>query len=149
MDHINDMPEKNRFIRGLRSWVGYKQFGFEYHRNKRAAGNPKYTFKMLFQLAYNGIFNFSTIPIKFVYKIGFISLIFSVIYIFYTLINKFYFKCSQGYTSLIIIITLFASVQLISIGIIGEYIIRIHKQSQNRPLYIVEKVIRKKEINNG
>ena len=150
VDQINKMPEKSRFIRGLRSWVGFKQYGFEYERDKRAAGEPKYTFKALFQLAYNGIYNFSTIPIRLIYKLGITTMLLTFTYIIFLIINKIFFgNVPKGYTSIILIISIFSSVQLISIGVLGEYLIRIHKQSQNRPLFIIENIIRDKSLKNG
>ena len=150
VNQINTLPEKNRFIRGLRSWVGFKQYGFEYERDKREYGKPKYDFKALFNLAYSGIYNFSSIPVRLIYKLGISSMLLTFIYIIYIVISKFIFNnVPAGYTSLFIIISMFSSVQLISIGVIGEYVIRIHKQNQDRPLYIVDKIISNKNMKNG
>lgn len=150
VDYMNNMPEKNRFLRGLRSWVGFRQYGFKYERSKREAGKPKYNFKALFQLAYNGIYNFSTVPVRLIYKLGITIMLLTFIYITFILISKFFFNnVPQGYTSMIILISIFSSVQLISIGIIGEIVIRIHKQNQGRPTYIIDKIIDDKKLKNG
>jgi polyisoprenyl-phosphate glycosyltransferase len=141
------MPEKSRYLRGMRSWIGFKQVGLEYERQARFAGEPKYTFKKLFELAYNGIFNFSDFPVKFITKVGGATMIFSFLYITYTLIKKFYFGgVPQGFTSLVIFIMLFTGIQLIALGILGEYITRIYNQVQNRPLFIIDKKIIKGEV---
>lgn len=110
----------------MRTWIGFKQIGVEYNRDERIAGSSKYSLTMLIRLAYNGIFNFSEFPIKFITNLGFFSLVISMIFIAITLIKKFFYGSSpEGYTSLLMAIVLFSGVQLISLGIIGEYIIRI------------------------
>ncbi|MFT3910679.1 MAG: glycosyltransferase family 2 protein [Ferruginibacter sp.] len=142
---LNSLPEESRYLRGLRSWVGFKQVGLEYERDKRAGGETKYSLRSLFRLAFNGIFNFSEFPIRFIGMLGFITIIFSLIYIGIVLYKKFVFgTVPEGFTTLIFAIVLFSGVQLLSLGIIGEYILRIFFQVKNRPLYIV-----KSKITNG
>lgn len=149
-DYLNQMPEQNRYIRGMRTWVGFKQIGIEYERSARFAGTSKYSWKKLFELAYSGIFNFSTFPVKFITKLGLMAFLVSILYLIYTLIEKIYYNnVPTGFTALIFAITMFSGVQLISLGIIGEYVLRIYQQSQNRPLFIIDKVICDKEIING
>lgn len=144
---LNSMPERSRYLRGMRSWVGFKQTGIEYERSDRAAGSPKYTYKMLFQLAYNGIFNFSEIPIKFLTKIGFLSISMSLIYFIYSLILRLTTdSVPSGFTALLFAIMLFGGVQLLSIGILGEYIIRIFFQVKERPLFIVDQRIEDSQL---
>lgn len=143
---LNQMPEESRFIRGMRSWIGFKQIGVEYERDARVAGDAKYTFKMLRRLAYNGIFNFSEFPIKFVTTLGMFSIGVAFLYFIQTLIKKYFFGgVPQGFTALLFTIILFGGIQLIGLGLIGEYVLRIFFQSKGRPLYIVREVIRKKE----
>lgn len=143
LDHINLLPEKNRYVRGLRSWVGFKQINFEYERNERIYGQSKYTYKMLFELAYNGIFSFSKFPIKFITKLGVISIIFAFIYIIILLFYKIKHPelIPKGFTSLIFIVSLFSGVQLVAIGVLGEYLVRIYDQVKNRPNYIIQNKI--------
>jgi glycosyltransferase involved in cell wall biosynthesis len=149
-DIIVSMPEQSRFIRGMRTWVGFKQFGFEYERDKRASGEPKYTFKALFKLAYDGIFNFSYVPLRVITKLGVYSIGLSVIYLFYVLYKKIMgFPLPSGFTALIFAIILFSGVQLICLGIIGEYLARIYMQVKNRPLFIIKNKIVAKEEKNG
>lgn len=144
-DHMNQMPEQSRYLRGMRSWVGFKQFGFEYDRDARATGETKYSLKKLLSLAFDGLFNFSDFPVRFITRLGITTIIISFAYIGYILIRKFFFgDVPQGFTTLIIAISLFSGVQLISIGLIGEYVLRIYKQVRNRPLFVIDKVISKK-----
>ena len=142
VDILNKMPEESRYIRGMRAWAGFKQIGVAYERQERQAGESKYSWQMLWKLAYNGIFNFSEFPIKFITNLGFISIAFSLIYLADTIIRKFmYGTVPQGFTALLFAIILFSGVQLLSLGIIGEYVLRIFFQVKNRPLFIISKQI--------
>lgn len=144
---LNQMPEESRYIRGMRSWIGFKQIGIEYERQERIAGKPKYSFKKLIQLAYNGIFNFSEFPVKFITRVGMIAIGISLFYLALTLIKKYFFgNVPEGFTALLFAIILFSGVQLVSLGIIGEYVLRIFFQVKGRPLYIVKERTMKKEI---
>lgn len=144
-DVLNKMPEESRYIRGMRSWIGFKQIGVEYERDERIAGKSKYSLSMLMKLAFNGIFNFSEIPIKFITKLGIFSVLVSLIYFIITLVKKFFFTdVPTGFTGLLFVIILFGGVQLISLGIIGEYIVRIFFQVKNRPLFIIKNRIKEK-----
>ncbi|WP_295333961.1 glycosyltransferase family 2 protein [Flavobacterium sp.] len=148
VDNLNDMPEKSRYIRGMRAWIGFKQIGYEYDRDERQAGETKYSWSKLFELAFNGIFNFSDFPVRFIAKLGFLTVIFSLIYFAYNLYRKFYYNdVPHGFTATILAIILFSGVQLISLGIIGEYVLRIYNQVRNRPLFIIDKIIRKEDSN--
>ena len=141
-DIMNQMPEESRFLRGMRSWVGFKQTGYEYERSERVAGESKYSFKQLFGLAYNGIFNFSEFPIKFMTRTGMFSIGIALIYLFITLAKKLFFgDVIEGFTALLFVIILFSGVQLIALGIIGEYVLRIFFQSKGRPLFVVKEEI--------
>jgi dolichol-phosphate mannosyltransferase len=142
VDNMNNMPEQSRYLRGMRAWVGFKQIGYEYDRDERHAGETKYSWKKLFELAFNGIFNFSDFPVKFITRTGFITVVFSLIYFGYNIYRKlFYNDVPQGFTATILAIILFSGVQLISLGLIGEYVLRIYNQVRNRPLFIIEKII--------
>lgn len=144
---LNKMPEESRFIRGMRSWIGFKQIGVEYERQKRFAGQPGYDLKMLIKLAYNGIFNFSEYPIKFVMSLGVISVGLSCVYFLFAVIRKFFLNdVPLGFTGLLAIIILFGGLQLISISVIGEYVLRIFFQVKKRPLFIVKNRIADKEL---
>ncbi|MEI6604267.1 MAG: glycosyltransferase family 2 protein [Verrucomicrobiota bacterium] len=150
IDELNRMPEESRYIRGMRSWIGFKQTGVPYEREKRSAGESKYPLNKLISLAYTGIFNFSEYPVKLMVKSGMYVIISSFMYLLYTLIQKLFFNSVPGgFTALLAVISLFGGMQLIAIGMIGEYIIRIFFQVKNRPLYIVKEVIEEKIVKNG
>ena len=142
VDTIVSMPEQSRYLRGMRAWVGYKQIGFEYDRDERYAGETKYSWSKLFELAFNGIFNFSDFPVKIITRLGFFTVLFSLIYFLYNIYRKIYYNdVPQGFTATILAIILFSGVQMISLGLIGEYVLRIYNQVRNRPLFVVDKII--------
>ncbi|WP_298222173.1 glycosyltransferase family 2 protein [Flavobacterium sp.] len=142
VDNINSMPEQSRYLRGMRAWVGFKQIGYEYDRDERQAGETKYSWGKLFELAFNGIFNFSDFPVKVITRLGFFTVVFSLIYFGYNIYRKIcYDDVPQGFTATILAIILFSGVQLISLGLIGEYVLRIYNQVRNRPLFVIDKII--------
>ena len=144
--HLNALPEESRYLRGMRSWVGFNQAGLPYQREERKEGKSKYSLKALFNLAFNGIFNFSEFPIRFIGRLGIITVLISLIYLGITLYKKFVFgTVPEGFTALIFAIVLFSGVQLLSLGIIGEYILRIFFQVKQRPLYIIKSKLVKGE----
>lgn len=144
---LNQMPEESRFIRGMRTWIGFKQVGVAYDRQERASGDSKYSFGKLVQLALNGIFNFSEFPIKFVTMLGGFAIVSSFVYFISVVIKKFFVdQVIEGFTALLFVIILFGGIQLAAIGILGEYILRIFFQSKNRPNFIIEKQILNGEV---
>jgi polyisoprenyl-phosphate glycosyltransferase len=144
VDILNQMPEESRYLRGMRSWVGFKQIGIEYDRDARLAGEPKYTFRNLLKLAFNGIFNFSELPIKIVTYLGIFTFSAAFIYFITVLYKKIaYDSVPEGFTALLFTIILFGGLQFLAIGLIGEYILRIFFQSKRRPLFIIKSIIRK------
>ena len=150
VDELNRMPEESRFIRGMRSWIGFRQIGITYEREKRYSDESKYTFKKLISLTLNGIFNFSEYPIKFLLRLGSTVVVISFVYLAYTLIQKIFFNTvPNGFTALLSLISLFGGMQLIAFGILGEYILKIFFQVKNRPLYIVKEVIHEKKSEIG
>ena len=146
---LNNLPEESRYLRGLRSWVGFNQAGISYQRQTRqGGGEPKYSYRSLFKLAFNGIFNFSEFPIRLIGIMGFLSVFISLLYLALTIYKKLVFgTVPEGFTALIFAIVLFSGVQLLSLGIIGEYILRIFFQVKQRPLYIIKsKIIRSNTV---
>lgn len=142
VDTMINMPEQSRYLRGMRAWVGFKQIGFEYDRDERQAGETKYSWAKLFELAFNGIFNFSDFPVKIITRLGFFTVLLSLLYFCYNMYRKFYYNdVPQGFSATILAIILFSGVQMISLGLIGEYVLRIYNQVRNRPLFIVDKII--------
>lgn len=143
IDAINSMPEHNKFLRGLFSWVGFKQMPFEYERQERYAGKTKYPLKKMINLASDGIISFSTKPLKIVGGLGIITIIISIAILIYSLVS-YAFNLNQltpGWTSIMVAITLFSGVQLLSIWIISEYIARIYDETKQRPQYIIDKKV--------
>ena len=141
VDVVNNMPEHNKFLRGLFSWVGFKQMPYEYERQERFAGKTKYPLKKMLKLASDGIISFSTKPLKLVGALGILSIVISILILIYALIS-YIFKLnnlSAGWTSTMVAITFFAGVQLLSIWIMSEYIGRIYDETKRRPQYIVDK----------
>lgn len=136
-DIIRKMPEKNRFIRGMVSWVGFKQIGVEYIRDERYAGETKYSIKKMFSFAADGVMSFSNKPLKAVLYLGFITLIIDVVFIIYVLYSFFSGKAVSGWSSVMLIIAFFFGVLFITLGIIGQYIARISDDVKSRPLYVV------------
>jgi glycosyltransferase involved in cell wall biosynthesis len=146
VDIMNQMPEESRYLRGMRSWIGFRQTGVEYERHERAAGESKYPFRAMMKLAYNGLFNFSEFPIKFIKRTGMISILVSMVYAISVLIKKYFLGgVPEGFTALFFAILLFSGVQLLCLGVIGEYVVRIFFQSKNRPLFIIKSEIVQKE----
>lgn len=145
IDNIREMEEESRFIRGMRTWVGYNQIGVPYERQERHAGDSKYPFHKLLKLAFNGIFNFSEFPVKLISTLGFLTVSVSLLYLLYAVIKMLLTNTvPEGFVGIIFTITLFGGIQLLSIGILGEYILRIFFQVKKRPLFII-----KRQIENG
>ena len=143
VDVINSLPEHNKFLRGLFSWVGFKQYAYEYERKERFAGKTKYPLKKMLKLAQDGILSFSTKPLKIVGGFGIISVIISIAILIYSILS-FAFKWNNltpGWTSLMCTMTFLGGVILISLWMIGEYIARIYDETKQRPQYIVDKTI--------
>ena len=143
VDTVNSLPEHNKFLRGLFSWVGYKQTAFEYERKERFAGETKYPLKKMLKLASDGIISFSTKPLKLVGVLGIFAIVISILLLVYALIS-YVFKLnnlSAGWTSMMVAITFFAGVQLLSIWIMAEYVGRIYDETKQRPQYIIDKKI--------
>jgi len=138
VNDLKNMPEQNKFLRGQIAWLGYRQTSVFFERDERKFGETGYPFSKMLKFALDGITGFSDVPLQFVTKTGiFISFI-SFLVILYAIFSHFILERTiTGWTSLIISSMFIGGVQLISVGIIGEYISRINKNVQNRPLYIV------------
>jgi len=145
---LNNMPEQNRFVRGLRAFAGFKQTGIEYDRPKRAAGNPKYNFNKLVELALDGIFDFSILPLRIASYIGafisFSSFLIGMFFIIHRILNFKIFGYSPtdtpGLASLAVGIFFLGGIMMLMLGIIGEYIGRIYLEVKKRPSYIIEDI---------
>jgi polyisoprenyl-phosphate glycosyltransferase len=146
VDLLNQMPERNRYLRGLRSWVGFNQIALKFERDSRFAGEVKYTFTKSFALAVNGLVSFSSIPLRLSTYLGLISAAMAIVMAILVLYWRFFTPNSNltGFATIAIAIFFLGAVQLISIGILGEYIGRIYEEVKNRPLYTIAELGRKK-----
>jgi glycosyltransferase involved in cell wall biosynthesis len=141
VDVLTAMPERNRFVRGIRSWVGMKQIGLPYDRQGRYAGKPKYTLSRLTYLALDGIVAFSFVPLRIITILGFIiSAVSIALAILYTVQRLAFGLTPPGFPTLIVAVFFLAGIQLITIGVIGEYVGRIYEEVKQRPLYVVRRV---------
>ena len=141
VDAINRMPERHRFVRGLRSWVGFRQVSFEYDRPARAGGEPKYTLSSLLRLALDGVFTMSYKPLRVASMVGAAVAGASLVAALRILIWRFSNPGEiVGYASLATGVFFLSGVQLITIGILGEYIGRIHHEVKARPVFLVREV---------
>ncbi|HDR7913216.1 TPA: glycosyltransferase family 2 protein [Bacillus wiedmannii] len=141
-DVFNQMTERNRFIRGMMSWVGFRQTYVEYERDERFAGETKYPLKKMIKFASDGIIAFSTKPLRIVMTLGLLSVLISIIVLLYTITVKIIGTSTQtGWASIMVAITFFSGIQLLGLGIVGQYIARIYDESKNRPIYIVKETI--------
>jgi glycosyltransferase involved in cell wall biosynthesis len=141
-DAITAMPERARFLRGMTSWIGYRQTGVPYTREARFAGESKYPTRKLVRLALDGITSFSTAPIKVVTGLGLALVVFCAGVLAWTLyVRLFTSDAPQGWTSVIAVVLLLGGVQLLSLGVIGQYVARIFDETKQRPLYLVDEVV--------
>ena len=140
---INSLPEHNKFLRGLFSWVGFKQKAYEYERKERYAGKTKYPLKKMLKLAQDGIFSFSIKPLKIVGAMGILSVLISIMLFVYAVLSYAFDwnNLVPGWTSLMVTMTFIGGMILISLWMIGEYIGRIYDETKRRPEYIIDETI--------
>jgi len=141
VDQLNSLPERSRFLRGLVCWVGFKKVGILYDRAERTAGISKYPLRKMIRLAIDGITGFSTTPLKISFLVGLLATIIALGVFIWSILEKVLFPETTvpGWASLMGAIVFFGGIQLISIGILGEYIGRIYDEVKQRPLYIEDK----------
>ena len=135
------LQEKNRYLPGLRSFIGFKQGYVEYSRPDRLQGEPKMNFLKLVSLGFDAIFSFSHLPIKICLYSGLVGILFIFLAVIYIVIGKITGLAPLGWSSIILSIYFIGSVQLLSIGILGEYVYRIYKETQNRPIFLINNFI--------
>jgi dolichol-phosphate mannosyltransferase len=146
---INELPERNRFIRGLRTWVGFRQIGLSYERQARQSGTSKYTFRRLLKLALDGIINFSYRPLQFIMLLGIsVGLLSAMMgawaviqYLMNWTIAGFNPRQARGWTSIVFVLLFSSAIQLLCLGILGEYIGRLFEETKRRPIFLVKKRI--------
>jgi len=135
------LNEKNRYLPGLRSFIGFKQGFVEYSRPDREHGEAKMNYRKLFTLAFDAIFSFSNLPVKVCLYSGLVGIVFIFVIGIYILVSKLAGLAPLGWSSIILSIYFIGSVQLLSIGILGEYVYRIYKETQNRPVFLVSEFL--------
>ncbi len=143
VEAILSMDEYFRFSKGLFSWVGFNTKFIPYDVQERATGESKWSFRKLFRYALEGIFAFTTAPLRFATIGGLVSALFSVAYLIFTVVQKLFFGIDvAGYATIVVLILLIGGIELCCLGIAGEYIARIYIQTKNRPIYIAKEVIK-------
>ena len=137
---LRQMPEHHRYLRGLRTWVGFRQTGLEVERAERHSGRSKYNLMRLLKLAFDGIFAFSIVPIRAAALFGAFVMLVSTLYVLYALYAKlFLHESPQGFTALLVAVTFLSGVVLFFLGVIGEYVGRVYEELKARPHYVVER----------
>lgn len=140
---LKQMPERNRFVRGIRSWVGFNQVGLPFERHARHAGQSKYTVGRLMLLALDGLISFSYVPLRVITALGLsVSVVSLLLAIFFFVKKLLYGLSPPGYASIIVSIFFLAGIQLITLGVIGEYVGRIFEEAKRRPMYVLRRVSR-------
>ena len=140
VEAIRRMPEHHRYIRGLRTWIGFRQIGIPIERDPRRAGKTKYSPLRLLKLASDGIFAFSIVPLRAAALTGAAASVLSALYAIYSLYEKFRSHSPQGFTALILAITFLSGINMFFLGIIGEYVGRVYEEAKGRPHYVVREV---------
>ena len=142
VDQIRRMPEHHRYLRGMRSWVGFRQVGIPVERAERHSGKSKYSIVRLMKLAADGIFAFSIVPIRAAALLGAFVMLLSLLYVCFALYAKlFLHESPQGFTALLVAVTFLSGIVLFFLGIIGEYVGRIYEETKARPQYVIGRIV--------
>jgi dolichol-phosphate mannosyltransferase len=142
LDEFNRMPEQHRFVRGMVSWIGFRQVPLCYQRSERFAGRTKYPLKKMLRFAMDAISGFSIVPLRVATYLGFIFSIVGLVFLGYTIHSYLTGIAIRGWTTMMTVVLILGSAQLFVLGVIGEYLGRLYMQSKNRPLFIIEEVVR-------
>ena len=140
LDVLNAMPEEHRFIRGMVSWIGFKQVPLPYARQVRFAGQTKYPFRKMLRLGIDAITGFSIVPLRIATLLSIVVALLGLAMIGYVEVQYFLGHTIQGWSSVMVAVLMVGSVQLFGIGILGEYLGRLYMQSKRRPLYVIDQV---------
>jgi glycosyltransferase involved in cell wall biosynthesis len=142
VDQLRSASERHRYLRGLRCWIGFRQIGIPVERDARYAGASKFSPRKLLKLAFDGIFSFSVVPLRMATLIGALTVAGSLAFAAYaTAVHLFFSRSPAGFTAIVVSVTFLAGVQLLFLGMIGEYIGRIFEQVKQRPHYVVDRII--------
>jgi len=141
---LRRLPERHRYLRGLRAWAGFRQVGLALERPSRQSGESKYSMTKLMRLAFDGLFSFSTVPLRAAILVGAFAILASSAFAFYSLyVRLVLHRSPQGFTALMLVIVFLSGVNLFFLGVIGEYVGRVYEQVKARPTYVIGRVIRK------
>jgi dolichol-phosphate mannosyltransferase len=140
-DHLRQLREHDRFVRGLVSWIGFKQTGVPYHRERRFAGETKYPYRKMIKFAFDGITSFSNVPLKLATWLGYSASGLAFLYLASVFVQKLLGYTVEGWATIMVALLFLGGTQLICLGIIGEYVGRIYAESKGRPLYILDTVL--------
>jgi dolichol-phosphate mannosyltransferase len=142
VDAIRSAPERNRYLRGLRAWAGFRQCGIVVERAARAGGESKYSYTALLRLALDGLFAFSIIPIRAAMFLGAVATAGAMLFALYAIYAKLVLDRSPaGFTSILLVVTFMSGVILFFLGVVGEYVGRVYEETKGRPLYVVEEIL--------
>ena len=141
---LRKLREKDRFVRGLVSWIGFRQIGIPYERDSRQAGETKYPFSKMFKFALDGITSFSSLPLKLASWLGYLASLLAFIYLVSVFVQRAMGYTVEGWATIMVAMLFLGGVQLICLGIIGEYIGRIFNETKSRPMYVIESIHQKK-----
>ncbi len=142
LDAVLAMPEQARFIRGMFAWAGFRQVGLEYVRAPRMLGETKYPLRKMLRFAVDAITGFSTKPLKLATRLAFVSLAMSLVMAVYVFGSLIAYQTAPGWASVVLAISFFSGVQLLTLGILGEYVGRLYTESKRRPLYFLSEEVR-------
>lgn len=140
VDQLKQLREKDRYVRGLVSWIGFHQTGVPYHRDRRYAGETKYPYRKMIKFALDGITSFSTAPLKLASWMGYITALLAILYLVSVFVQKLMGITVDGWATIMVALLFIGSVQLICLGIVGEYLGRVFNEVKPRPMYVVEEI---------
>ena len=145
---MQSAPERNRYLRGLRAWAGFRQRAFPVERAERAGGHSKYSYRSLIKLALDGLFAFSTMPIRAAMLLGAGAVAAAILYTLWAVFERIFRPNSPappGFTATIVIVTFLSGMNLFFMGVIGEYVGRVYEEVKARPMYVVERVVGRRD----
>lgn len=142
LEAMRSAPERNRYLRGLRAWAGFRQTPFAVERAERAGGSSKYSYRALIRLALDGLFAFSTVPIRAAMFLGALGIGVAVLYSLWAVFERLLLnRAPQGFTGIIVVVTFLSGMNLFFLGVIGEYVGRVYDEVKARPLYVIERIV--------
>ncbi|MGB7241291.1 MAG: glycosyltransferase family 2 protein [Sulfitobacter sp.] len=146
LDAVLAMPEQARFIRGMFAWAGFNQIGLEYVREARAAGETKYPFRAMMRLATDALTGFSIKPLRIATRLSFLSLFVTLLMAIYVVGSLVLYRTAPGWASVVLAISFFSGIQLLTLGILGEYIGRLYTETKRRPLYFLSEEVGERDF---